>query len=510
MPSSELRQIWLPPKGGLDTATDSILLDPTQLSIASNSEYEQHGGRFRRGGTARYNSVQATLSGTAATISAMADFWLFATSSQNATQKFVIVASTQSAGAIYSGAADGSLTLLKAPWGAAGRRTSIRIAQGLAVISDGVDTVQAWDQSTIATLSVCLPAFETCVYHLRRLFYWGVSATVTSSSSVAYTAAGNIADTTGSDSGTFIFDENDGDRVIGVSEPWRERLLIFKGPNKGSVHQIGGTTPTTFTKGVVFRQAAPAVSAAGVITTANDIYWMSKYGFHSLQATAKYGDTEEAYISFPVQNQFNELNLTRLQQSVGFYNPTRNIIGWACPAGSAITNTKIFVYHYLLNFWSIWTFTGFDVASFMLALTPADLKPRLYLGDYTGYVHVGDQGAFTDTGAATAAYTTIVRTPKIIQLTGKDAATEAIVSGILTFARPTGGTCSLSVIIDGRTTQYSVDLSDTTVNYIETPIQGDRGRTIELEWLQNTTNDMNLLGFGIRYKPGETNAREAS
>ncbi len=510
MPSNELRQIWLPPKGGLDTATDSILLAPDQMSVASNSEYEKLGGRLRRGGTVRYNALQATLSGTAATISAMADFWLFATNSQNATQSFVIVASTQSAGAIYKGAADGSLTLLKAPWGAAGRRTSIRIAQGLAIISDGTDVVQAWDQQNIATLSICMPAFETCVYHLRRLWYWGVSESVTSSSSVGYTTAGNIADATGSDAGTFIFDENDGDRVIGVSEPWRERLLIFKGPNKGSVHQIGGTTPTTFTKGVVFRQAAPAVSAAGIVTTANDIYWMSKYGFHSLQATAKYGDTEESYISFPIQNQFNELNIARLNQSVGFYNPTRNTIGWACPAGSGITNTKVFVYHYLLGFWSIWSFTGFDAASFMLGLTPSDQKPRLYIGDYNGYIHAGDQLGFTDTGAATAAYTTIYRTPKIIQLTNKDAATEAIVSGVITFARPTGGTCSLSVIIDGRETQYSVDLSDSTVTYVETPTGGDRGRTIELQWLQNTTNDMRILGYGLRYKPGETNARESS
>jgi hypothetical protein len=509
MASSELRDVFLPALGGVDTATDSLLLKPTDLSVATNMEYEQHGGRFKRGGTIRYNANAITLSGTAATISAMADFWRFGTT-LTATQQFVVSAATQSAGAIYSGDAAGVLTLRKAPWGAAGRRNSIQIAQGLAVLSDGVDTAQIWDQTTMSTISLCFPVFSACKYHLRRLFYYGVSGSATASSSVGYTAAGNIRDATGSDAGAFIFDEDDGDRVVGVSEPWRERLLIFKGPTRGSVHQIGGTSPVTFTKGVVFRQAAPCVANAGIITTSNDIFWMSRYGMHSLQATQKYGDTEEAYISFPVQNQFNELNTARLDQSVGFYNPIRNIIGWAAPNGTSIVNNTVFVYHYLLNFWSIWTFTDFDAASFMLALDPlaGSQKPRLFIGDYAGVIHAGDQTVKSD-GAAP--YTDTTTTPPIFVFQGKDALTEAVFSGVTTFVRPTGATCSLAVIQDGRTTHYSVDLSNTAVNYVETPLDGDRSRSIQLEWKQDQAGqDMHLLGFAIRYKPADTQARESS
>ncbi len=511
MASSELREIFLPVLGGVDTATDSLLLKPTDLSVASNMEYEQHGGRFKRGGTLRYNAVTITLSGTNATVSAMADFWRFG-SGLAATQQFVITAATQSAstsGAIYSGDAAGTLTLLKAPWGSAGRQTSIQIAQGLAIISDGVDTVQSYNQTSVATLSVCMPIFSACKYHLRRLFYYGVGGTATSSSSVGYTAAGNVADATGSDAGAFIFDEDDGDRVVGVSEPWRERLLVFKGPTRGSVHQIGGTSPVTFTKGVVFRQAAPCVANAGIITTSNDVFWASRYGFHSQQATQKYGDTEEAYISFPVQTQFNNLNISRLNQIVGFYNPTRNIIGWAAPSGTNTKNDTVFVYHYLLNFWSIWTFE-FSPASFMLALDPLGgaQKPRLYIGDYTGGIHAADQTTKNDGGGA---YTCTITTPPIHVLTGKDALTEAVFSGVTTFARATGATCSLAVIQDGRTTHYSVDLSNTAVNYIETVLDGERARSIQLEWSHDAaTGDMNLLGYAIRYKPADTQARESS
>jgi len=515
MASSELRQVYLPALGGLDTATDSVLLQPTELSTFTNAEYERHGGRFKRGGSIKYNANAITLSATAATISAMADFWRHGTVS-SPTQQFVITAATHSgtatvsSGGIYSGNAAGTITLLKAPWGQAGRKTSIQIAQGLAVISDGVDTVQSYDQTNVATLSVCMPVFSACKYHLRRLFYYGVFGSVTSSSSVGYTAGGNIADATGSDTGAFIFDEDDGDRVVGLSEPWRERLLVFKGPTRGSVHQIGGTSPVTFTKGVVFRQAAPCVANAAIVTTSNDIFWMSRYGLHSLQATQKYGDTEEAYISFPVQNQFNQLNTSRLDQSVGFYNPTRNIIGWAAPSGTNVQNDTVFVYHYLLAFWSIWTFTDFNVSSFMLALDPlaSSQKTRLFVGDYAGFIHSADQSDKVDTSAA---YTCTVTTPQILVLPGKDALTEAIFSGITTFVRPTSGTCSLAVIQDGRTAHYSVDLSDTTVNYVETPLNGDRSRSIQLEWKHDAaTGDMNLLGYALRYAPGETQARESS
>src|SRR3990167_4829293 len=101
MASTEVRAIYLPVLGGLDTATDSLLLQPTDLSTFTNGEYEQYGGRLKRGGRIRDKAAEMTLSGTTATVSAMADFWRFG-STLTATQQFVITAATQ--GASTSGA----------------------------------------------------------------------------------------------------------------------------------------------------------------------------------------------------------------------------------------------------------------------------------------------------------------------------------------------------------------------------------------------------------------------
>lgn len=53
-------------------------------------------------------------------------------------------------------------------------------------------------------------------------------------------------------------------------------------------------------------------------------------------------------------------------------------------------------------------------------------------------------------------------------------------------------------------------LSGTNLNYVETPIE-DRGRGIQLEWVQAGANqDIQILGYAIRGVPGEIMAQEPS
>jgi len=549
MASRELRSVYLPAVGGLNTSPDTVLLKPTDLVTAQNIEYGHLGSRFKRGGSTISHGPVTLGGSTSATVSGVADFWRFGTS-LTPTQRLVFVAVTDSAGAICTGGLGGSVVVLKAPWSAGGRQTAITLAEGKAVFSDGVDTPQVYDQSTVATLSASMPIFTASRYHLRRLWYYGVAGGSTESSSVYYTAAGDIADATGSDTGSFIFDEDDGDAVQGVSAAWRERLFVFKGPHKGSVHYIGGTNPSDFTKGVMFQRAAPCVGHASVITTENDIYWMSRYGFHSLQATQKYGDTEVAYLSAPVQDQFKTINLDKVAFAQGFHNPARNIVGWAVSSGTDGSlynqNTLVFVYHYLLGIWSIWTFDpAFRPASLAMVINPLVdptaasggipgpfqytlVQPSAFqvaaqeatyknlvlcAGDYQGAIHVCDQDTKADiSGDVGLPYPCTITTPPIHDLPGKDALTEAEFTGVVSFVRPLAATtCSLAVAIDGRETTYSVDLTNPSVAYVETALAGDRGRAIQLSWTQHTEGlDLHLLGYAVRYRPAETQAREVS
>ena len=517
-----------PAKGGLDTTTPATLLQPDQLVIADNCEYGIAGSRSKRLGTTRYNATQATSSvETSVTICALADFWRHGTC-LDATQQFLMHAGR----VLWKDDGDGvwdAMDSTAPTWGDGGSKTGITIGQGYAVFSNGVDIPKKWDQATLSDLSAGAPYFSYSAYHLRRLWVFGYPS---SPSQVWYTAAGDITDFTGSDSGTILFDEDDGDRVMGLSQPWQGRLYVFKGPNLGSVWNLSGTTVNSFTKTRMF-SAAPCVSHRSIVTTPNDIYWASQYGIHSLKATDQFGDTAQTLLSSPIQDTFQGLSPARLDQIIGFHHPTRNIVGWFCSQGGV--NDICLVYNYVIGAWSVWRFTGFSGASCMVAITPGTRKSRLYIGGYDGYVYAADQPIQADENLDQA-YRYQVRTP-IYQRLG-DTLTELhekSFASLTTFYSPvaTPSTMDITVWVDnftGATTLTGTktvtlalpgDLWDVSWvwdqsvwdgrgggAYDEFIIEG-RGRSVQIDWTQNTVGgEIELLGYALRVSPGEPHAHE--
>lgn len=529
MPSANLGFLVHPALGGLDTTKAETLLQPDQLVIADNIEYFTSGARKKRGGTARYNSVAMTGS---ITVTALADHWRHGTS-LTPVQKFVGTAGTL----IVKDDNDGTWDTIKTAWGTGTSQSNIVIAQGYSVFSNNNNDIpQKWDQTTMTDLTATgLPKFQAASYHLRRLFTVGEQTPISGTNNPSrspYTAAGDITDFTGGDTGNFVIDEDDGDRLIGVSRSFYGRLYYFKGPNYGSVHEIAGRTPTTFTRDRLFT-GVPCVSHAGIITTPNDIFWASKYGFHSLTTTQKYGDTEQAFISNPIQTTFNDLKQSALNNIVGFYHPLRNVVGWFVNESGQTQNTACFVYNFLLKQWAIWRFTGFNGASCAVMLDPAGTgvgQPRLYIGGYAGFVYEGDQTTLSDDNALSA-YTAKFRTPKIMRMGEQGGLTELTEKSfftVTTFFKPKGNyNANLDIDVDTRSQAQTVSMLgggavldsfvlDTDVlgggalAYAENIIE-DRGRGIQLTYSQTGANqDMEIYGFGIRLAQAETHPMEKS
>ena len=512
-----------PAKGGLDMSTAPALVEPGNFVIAENIEYDISGSKKKRLGTSQYN---ADVTGASDVIGAIADFWRHG-STVTATQKFVAIVENT----IYKDDGDGVWDVVEAAWSATARQATqnIVIAQGFAIFSDGTAAPRKWNQSADTALANA-PVFEAASYHLRRLWAFGMTANL---SRVDYCAAGDVETWTGADAGNLIFNEDDGDRVIGVSKPFLGRLYVFKGPYKGSTHLIGGRSPTTFEKAEVVN-GAPCVAHKSIITTTNDIYWASPYGIHSLSATQKYGDTEAGFLSKPIQAEFNRVNFARLNQVAGFHAPHRNIVGWSVPTGSSTTNDKTFVYNYAQDSWAVWVHTGFDAASFMVAREPSATntgKPSLYIGSYAGRVYRADSTTLSDANGS--AYNARLRSPVHANL-GQNATPlhEKQFHSVCSFVKPAGTyTALLTTTVDGRAASNTLDLSagggadligttfvigssvissGSEAAYIETPI-GDRGRNIQLEWsLGGANQNLELYGYAIRYEPGESTAMERS
>jgi len=553
--------------GGLDISSDASILDPNFLTASQNVEYLEGGQRKKRGGTYVY-STQLMSTGVASTshtstgtntflpanatpgpVRALQDFWRYGAAT-TPTQDIISVAGKT----IFHSTGGGSWTAINASssFGSTGSfKTTIVLAGDYAIINDAMSTSPpvAWDQSTLHTFTSSggsgLPIYTGSAYHLNRYFTGGLTS---APSQVNYTAANSIFDSTGGDTGGFSVDVGDGDQVMGLSRTFYGSVYIFKGPQFGSVHQLSGNTPATFTLAKV-AHGAPLLNPKALISTPSDIYWMSNYGVHSLETTVKFGNVEQAFLSLPIQKLFREGLITRqnLEQAWGFWNPTRNIVGWAVyPTGSP-TQVWVLVYNYALSdpkpggkkFWSIWVLPyGLASGTVILSPTPFDTlntkDPHLWFGGADGQAYIADQNisaaSLNDAGLP---YTYTIKTPTITKFPSQQPAGETEekqFAGIVTYFNPVGSsvTATLTVTIDRRVQTYTVDMTgggarldidfilDTSVlggsdfNYFETIIE-DRGRSIIMQWDQTGLNeDCELFGYSVRFSKAELTAKEQS
>ena len=290
-----------------------------------------------------------------------------------------------------------------------------------------------------------------------------------------------IRDSTGTDSGLFHVNTGDGDQLMGVSRPFFASLYAFKGPNFGSIHQLSGNTPATFSL-VQIGYGAPLLNHRSLVTTPTDVYWLSQYGIHSLETTVKFGNVEQAFLSLPIQRLWRD-NLIRrdaLSQAWAFWHPTRNVVGWCVTPSGDVTSRWILLYNYALSdpkpggkkFWSILKFPAFGLKSGGIMLTPATWdvllgSPRsagypvpLFGGD-NGTAYGGDARILGDAGNA---YTAQIRTPIISRFkTDKGGVVpetqEKLFAGVVSYINPKGNyTADLTITVDQRNQSTTISL----------------------------------------------------
>lgn len=526
MPTKAQAFVVHPAQGGWDTITAPTLLAPDWLQLAENIEYYKPGNRAKRKGTTLHAAM-----GSSIEVQAMVDFWW----RDGTTDVQYLVAIAQDG--IYlndTPSSGGSFVLATGGSGFSGigAEANFVIAQGQVIASHSLGTQKprraGSSTAGFVEVSTCVPKFTGAVYHLSRLWAFGEPATP---STVYFSAASDITDWIGEDASSLILDENDMDRVVGISKPFRGGIYAFKGPHVGSIHAISGRTIRQFARDRIM-DAAPCVGHKTIITTPNDIYWLSIYGAHSLNATQKYGNTEEAYLSHKIRNVWDELQTDAMQNATGFYHPTRNLIGWFVPEAGSTRNTICLVYNYALGLWAKW-FYPFDVCSCMIALDPtpgvaAKGRQRLYLGGYDGRIWKADQANLVDgDGSGIPAR---IRFPNLIRLGDvMTEMTEKQFHTVTTFFTPnsTDSDTQVNVTIDGRLTTTTMNLQSTGGQWGSglwgTAVWGGSnsvmtravsvdgiGRAIQVEYVNTAPyQDLSILGYAIRAVPAEAMAVEA-
>ena len=238
-------------------------------------------------GLAKLNS-SALESGVA--IAGLYDYWRFAGSLSGTQRRVLLVGTT-----IKADNADGTFSDIRTGRTSGAIPAFAVMNDNLVIATDG-DVPQSYDGSTCANLAGSPPNFSFCVQHKNRMWAAGVAA---AGSTLYYSIADSEADWTGSGSGSILIDSADGDRITGLVSH-KDRLFVFKGPNRGSIYMITGSSPTgtdAFAK-VPFVYGIGAACHQAIFPFGNDIGFMTGHGaVHSLKATDAYGSFSLASLS---------------------------------------------------------------------------------------------------------------------------------------------------------------------------------------------------------------------
>lgn len=372
------------------------------LVEANNVYYELDGAPHKIGGASRMNSAnQVTEGGLAATFAGIYDAWYQGVAGSE-TQKRVAYAGTK----LMKEDLDGVWDTLKSGLEET-KQPCFEIFTDLCITAttSNVDVPQKWDGSAVTSsdLGGSPPNFAFHVKHKNRLWASGV---VAHPSRLYY--CNTLAPEDWAGGGSIDIDPDDGDRIVGLISHKNE-LIVFKGPNKLSIHRITGSSPSDFAR-VPFITGIGGIEHATIYRVNDDVVFASPRGLHSLAATAAYGDYVEAFLSRPILSYYQDsLNHNALAGAWGCNYQARGLALWTFPASGGTTKNTYLAYDYRFQpgRWARWT--NYQNANCLAIMQNSSRKHRVFAGTTEGYVYELDITDRSINGAT--AYTWDVKTP---------------------------------------------------------------------------------------------------
>lgn len=378
------------------------------LLSADNLTFELDGGPHKVGGATRLNSSQVTDGTSPSLFHGLSDCWFQGTAGSE-TQKAVAYADTR---IVKMDAMDGTWDELTT--GLENNREPCFSMFNDAVIlstTSTTDVPQSWNgaAATTSNLSAGAPNFSFHTPHKNRMWAAGVAS---NPSRLYYSASLDATDwTTAGNAGSIDIDPSDGDRIVGLISHKNE-LIIFKGPNRLSIHRITGSSPSDFAR-VPFVTGVGGVNHNSIFRINDDVVFASPRGIHSLAATAAYGDYIEAFLARPILTYYQDsLNASMLDKSWGVNYQAKGLAVWSFAKSSGSVKNVYLVYDYRFQpgRWVSWgKSNAYQNGHCLSILQTTARKHRLFAGTSEGFVYQLDVAA-RSINAATA-YTYEWQTP---------------------------------------------------------------------------------------------------
>lgn len=215
------------------------------------------------------------------------------------------------------------------------------------------DVPQSWDGTVQQALAGTPPNFAFSIPHKNRQWAAGVRSTP---SRLHYSANVDPEDWEGSGSGTIDIDPDDGDEIRAIAS-FKDELWVFKGPNRGSIHRITGSSPTDFAR-KNFVTGLGAVGQNTLFRFADDLGFMWSDGsVHTLKAVDAFGDFRLAALSTPIDPWIEEhVNKARLKHAWAATSSKKGRVVIALAIDSSTNNNAHMVLDFRFNppRWSLW------------------------------------------------------------------------------------------------------------------------------------------------------------
>jgi hypothetical protein len=343
------------------------------LVDAENILYELDGGPHKIGGTEKLNS-----SAVGSAIRGCYDYWKHGTGGTPSRRKVLHAGTTVLAdnddnvfANIFTGLENDAIP-------------SYATFDDILIISSSSnsDVPKSWDQTTAQNLGGTPPNFAFSTQHHGRQWAAGVDS---APSVLYYSVAEDPEDWVGAGSGSILIDPGDGDRITGIASH-KNDLWVFKGPYKGSIHRITGTSPSDFAR-TTFITGLGAAWHNSIFKYGEDLGFISQFGtFHSLNTTAAYGDFNEAAISRPIQTWLSDhLNYNRLKHIWAVNSPLEGIVLFSISIDASNTNNAIIGFDYRFNPVRWFYISAYNAES-MALFTDTNNVDRVFLGGTDGFL----------------------------------------------------------------------------------------------------------------------------
>lgn len=209
------------------------------------------------------------------------------------------------------------------------------------------------------------------------------------------------------DSGALYVGIEDGDSV-GISAifpPFKGSLIIGKGEK---IMRIDGDAPENFIVTPMTNGVGTVNHKAVVAVDFDDVYYLSRRGFHSLLATNATGEFEGNFLSSKIQPTFKSWNTEKLNLTQGVYIEGLNSVAWGVSEQGQTGLSALWLYNPAVNQgeWYRWP----DLNPTSVGKILLNKVSRVLIGTSNGRIKIGQNGLYDDDPAS---YTYRVKTGAI-------------------------------------------------------------------------------------------------